>query len=112
MESRTYTASCLAKLGESGPAGCDLYTVMDGSYRLPRHELPSCELIVVPAAVIYNKCTQPTVMTEITYARQTEGPALHVLTAHWFTAQAEKEMDSLQKNHRIGKRKLCTAKPF
>jgi hypothetical protein len=33
MESRTYTASCLAYLGKNGPAGCDLYTVMDGPYR-------------------------------------------------------------------------------
>ncbi len=40
MEGWPYTASCLAWLGYSGPAG-EICTVMDGPYRLPCWTVPS-----------------------------------------------------------------------
>jgi hypothetical protein len=53
-----------------------------GPYHLPRQRLLSCELMVVPAAVL--KYIEPTVMIEIiTHDRQ--GPAHHVNSSQVFS---------------------------
>jgi hypothetical protein len=84
MEGWSFTASCLALQGESGPAGV-VCIVMDGLY-IPTAPTGPYHLLwlavaaqLFPAAVTniqYDKCTRPTTNTEITHDRQ--GPALHL----------------------------------
>jgi hypothetical protein len=72
-------------------------------YRLPWQGMSSCELIAIPAAVMYgNECTQPTVMTEITQGRQE--PALPVKSSLFKTLQNDtQEIKLSPQNTRIHK---------
>jgi hypothetical protein len=87
IEGWPYTASCQAWPGDNGPKGV-ICTAMDGPYRLPCHELLSCEMLTFPAAVIYcSKYTELTVKNEITHGRQGRAlpGSLHLLPLLFLT---------------------------